>query len=126
MLHTFFNKFFDIKMGLIGGLVMASIVYYVNVEYGLLPALTAASKQGIYTFIAGGFMMRLTENMAVRTEHWSAYFYAIGLSTVIAVSLTFLLHSLKGTPEPVYSTIPTLILAPPGFFWWSYQKRKSF
>ena len=123
--YPFFSKYFDFKMGFAGAFVLAIIVFVINADHGVLQATTASLKQGVYTFIAGGFMMRLTENMAIKTEHWSAYIYAVGLSTLIAVSLTFLLHSLKGTPEPLNSTLPTLILAPPGFFWWSYQKRRQ-
>ncbi len=33
---------------------------------------------------------------------------AILLPSAVAVGLTFLMHSLKGTPEPFYSTLPTI------------------
>ena len=46
--------------------------------------------------------------------------FHILLSVALISSLTSVLiyavHSLKGTPEPFLSTVPTLLMAPPGFF----------
>jgi len=113
-------------MGLLSGLGMGTIVFFINWDYGLLAGLIAALKQGLYTFLAGGIMMRLTENIASR---FSKEFVAISLAVLvpssIAIILTYILHSLRGTPEPLNSTIPTMILAPFGFLWWALIKRKQ-
>ena len=120
------NKYFDPKMGIIGGAFMATIVFFINVDHGIVPGLIAASKQGLYTFLAGGTMMRICENIASYfTGETLAMFLAILIPSIIAVSLTYLVHSLKGTPEPLNSTIPTMFLAPMGFFWWAHRKRKQ-
>ena len=120
------NKFFDPKMGLAGALVMGTIVFFVNWDHGIGPGLIAASKQSLYTFLAGGTMMRITENIASYFRHnFTALLLAVLAPTVIAVTLTYILHSMKGTPEPLNSTLPTLLLAPWGFFWWAARKRKQ-
>mgnify|MGYP000008426864 CR=1 FL=1 len=120
------NPLFDPKMGLIGALVLATIVFAINYDEGLKLAGTAALKQGSYTFFAGGFMMRLVENLSIKwDDKYVSYGISVLVATVIAVSLTYGLHSLKGTPKPLLSTIPTLILGPPGFFWWAYKKRNQ-
>jgi len=120
------NKFFDPKMGLAGALVMGTIVFFINFDHGLVPGLTAALKQASYTFLAGGIMMRITENIAACFKHdFPSIFLAVLTPTLIAITLTYLLHSLKGTPEPLNSTIPTVLLAPWGFLWWALRKRKQ-
>lgn len=120
------NKYFDLKLGLISGLLMGVIVFFINWDHGIGNGLIAASKQAFYTFIAGGIMMRMTENIASQfSNDFVALFSAVFIPTTIAVTLTYLLHSIKGTPEPLNSTIPTMLLAPIGFLWWAVQKRKQ-
>ncbi len=120
------NKFFDPKMGIAGALVMGTIVFFINYDHGIGLGLIAASKQATYTFLAGGTMMRITENIAAYFTHdFVSIFLAVLTPTLIAVTLTYILHSLKGTPEPINSTIPTVLLAPWGFLWWALQKRKQ-
>ena len=113
-------------MGLVGALVMGTIVFFINWDHGIGLGLIAATKQASYTFLAGGIMMRITENIAAYfTSNFVAIFLAVLTPTIIAVTLTYLLHSLKGTPEPLNSTIPTMILAPWGFLWWAARKRRQ-
>lgn len=120
------NKYFDPKMGLAGAIVLGIIVFIINVGHGILPALTASAKQAAYTLLAGGFMMRLTENIASYfSKAWQAIFLATLIPSIIAVTLTYGVHSLKGTPEPLNSTIPTMLMAPFGFLWWAARKRKQ-
>ena len=120
------NKYFDPKMGLAGALVMGTIVFFINWDHGIVPGLTAALKQATYTFFAGGIMMRITENIAAYFRNdFVSIFLAVLTPTLIAVTLTYTLHSLKGTPEPINSTIPTLLMAPWGFLWWAVRKRKQ-
>jgi len=104
------NKYFDPKMG--------SIVFYINSEYGADLALIAATKQAAYTFLVGGSMMRLTENLVTyfRSDRVSRI-TSVTIPSILTIGLTYLIHSIKGTPEPFESTIPTIILEhPPHFF----------
>lgn len=113
-------------MGVAGGLFLGTIVFAINFDHGVDAALVAALKQAAYTFLAGGTITRFSENLASYfTNKYVAITLAILIPSCIAVGLTFLVHSLKGTPEPLNSTIPTMILAPLGFLWWSTQKRKQ-
>ena len=111
-------------MGLAGALALGGIVFYINADHGFWPGITAALKQGTYTFFAGGLLMRLVENLALRFDNrfW-AYAAAVIIPTLLSVGLTFLVHSLRGTPEPLHSVIPTAILSPPSFSWWTWVKR---
>lgn len=120
-------KYIDYKMAIAGSIVMALIVFSVNYyeTSELTGSLTAALKQGIYTFFFGGFIMKTCERLAIsiRKSFW-AILLAILIPSAIAITLTYLVHSLKGTPLPLESTIPTAILIVPATLWWSLRKRK--
>ena len=119
-------KYFDPKLGLAGALLLGSIVFFINYDHGIGNGLIAASKQFFYTFLIGGFITRLCENIASSIKKdLIAIITAVLIPSLIAVFLTYILHSIKGTPEPLNSTIPTMILAPPGFMWWAVKKRKQ-
>ena len=120
------NKYFDPKMGFGGGLFLATIVFFINSDHGVSEALIAALKQGLYTFLAGGTMMRISENLSIRFKPASlSILAAVIIPTLMAVTFTFIIHSAKGTPEPLNSTIPTMVFAPFGFLWWALRKRKQ-
>ena len=120
------NKYFDPRMGLAGAIVLGTIVFFINYDHGIIQALTATAKQTIYTLLAGGLMMRLTENIASSySKNWLAIFLATIIPSFTAITLTYGVHTLKGTPEPFNSTIPTIIMAPFGFLWWALRKRKQ-
>jgi hypothetical protein len=122
------GKYADFKMGLIGACVMAAIVFGVNyfATHELYGATTAALKQGIYTAIFGGIIMRLSGYFATRIKNrFTALAAAMIIPSVIAISLTFFVHSMKGTPEPVGSTIPTAIFVIPSTAVWGYLRRKN-
>ena len=125
----FGKKYVDYRMGVAGAVVMASIVFYINYHgtgntYG---ATTAALKQGTYTFFFGGVIMRLSERFATEvTKRKSAIIAACIIPSVVSLSLTFGVHSLKGTPKPVESTIPTAIFVIPSTLIWCFIKRRKF
>lgn len=122
------NKYFDFKVGLAGGLVMGIIVFFINYNaaHETVGALTAAIKQGIYTFFFGGSIMKLCEIIAIRiSSKRLAIFLATLIPSFISLALTFGLHSLKGTPRPIESTIPTAVFVIPSTAVWAYLKRKK-
>ena len=72
-------------------------------------------------------MMRIAENLALRFKnHTISITLAVAVPAFLAVGLTYIVHSAKGTPEPLNSTIPTMIFAPLGFLWWAVRKRRQF
>ena len=112
-----------------GAGVLAGIVFGIN-YYGtqdLTGASTAALKQGSYTFLFGGIIMRGCENLATRISNTTvALIAAMIIPSAVAISLTFGVHNLKGTPKPIESTIPTAILVIPSTAIWGYRKRKRY
>ncbi len=120
------SKFFDFKMGSIGALVMGGAVYYINSEYGFNSALIAASKQAAYTFSIGGSMMKMCENLAQYFQsNTIAKVASFTIPSTLTIGLTYLIHSIKGTPEPLESIVPTILLAPPALAYWGHKKRKE-
>jgi peptidoglycan/LPS O-acetylase OafA/YrhL len=124
----FGGRFIDYKMGLAGAAVMSVIVFFVN-YYGtheLFGATTAALKQGAYTALFGGIIMRGCEYFATRIQKQTvALVLAIIIPSAISVGLTYGVHSLKGTPKPVASTIPTAMLVIPSTAIWGFLKRRD-
>ena len=105
---------------------MGAIVFYINSDHGPMLAITAALKQGIYTFLIGGLILKMLEVIVKGIkQEWLAYACAITVTTLITVCLVYFVHSLRGTPRPFASTIPTIILAPIGFFYAARLKRNN-
>ena len=107
---------------------MGIIVYLINFNATAesTGALTAAIKQGIYTFFFGGSIMKICEIIAVRIPaKRTAIFLATLIPSFISLALTFGVHSLKGTPRPIESTIPTAIFVIPSTAIWGVLKRKN-
>lgn len=122
-----FFKYFDWKIGLAGGLVMGIIVFFINYHptSDFLYSIIAALKQGIYTFFFGGMIMRMCELIALKIKPlYAAVFLAMLIPSFISLALTFGVHSMKGTPKPLESTIPTAIFVIPSTLIWGYLKRK--
>jgi|SRR5690606_25859893 len=124
-MKTFFLRHVDVSTAWKAALLLGLVVYAINISHGALAALPAALKQATYTFFVAGFIVRLCENLVNNKDlHALAFPSAVIIPSCIAVSLTFLLHSLKGTPEPFYSTVPTILMAPPSFTLWAWRARK--
>ncbi len=120
------RNYIDYKMGTIGAALMGGIAAYINHNAGPLLATTAALKQAAYTFLFGGTVMKLCENIATKVKNDAAAFtLAVLIPTGATVAATYGVHSLKGTPEPFKSTIPTAIMAPPACLYWAHRKRKQ-
>jgi hypothetical protein len=124
----FGRKYIDYRMGVIGALVMAVVVFCIN-YFGtgtIGGSITAALKQGTYTFFFGGVIMRMSERIAVAVKKRTlALILACVIPSVVSLTLTFGVHSLKGIPEPLNSTIPTLFFVIPSTFIWGRIKRKK-
>jgi hypothetical protein len=102
---------FDLPMACLGALVSGSLVGWINIDYGFLPALTAALKQAAYAFVATGLIIQLCRWLNRRpVSRVLATGMAIILPLLLTMGLLYLLHSLKGTPEPLPSIIPGTVL----------------
>jgi len=111
-------------MGLAGALIMGAIVWFINMGYGWWPATTAALKQAAYTFLFGGILIKILDTIASRIRNrYVAVISATLFVSVITIILVYIVHNLKGTPRPFESTLPTIIMAPPGFLALAIRKR---
>lgn len=122
------SKVFDFKVGIAGGTVMGLVVFSINYfeTYELLGSITAALKQGAYTFLFGGSIMKLCETIAIKIKSkWIAIFLGMLIPSAVSLILTYGVHSLKGTPLPFESTIPTAVFVIPSTFAWGILKRKN-
>jgi hypothetical protein len=121
------NKYFDYKIGVAGAIFMGTIVFCINYFSTTLviESLTAALKQATYTFIFGGFLMKGCEYIATHIKKRNmAIGLAIVIPTVFTLILTTVMHFLKGTPKPLASVIPTLMIIPATAVW-AVRKRKK-
>ncbi len=124
----FGRRYIDYRMGFAGAIVMATVVFSINYfgTHLLIGSLTAALKQGTYTFFFGGVIMRMSERIAVGIRRrLLALALACIIPSTVSLLLTFGLHNLKGTPEPLKSTIPTAFFVIPSTLVWGKMKRKK-
>lgn len=113
-------------MGALGAISMGLLVYYINSDHGVLLALVAASKQALYTLFFGALFVKMAENIATQLEERALAVLCGGLTPSLLTSiLTYVLHAIKGTPEPFYSTIPTMVLGTMSFSLWAFLKHRS-
>ncbi len=125
-LIQFLGKFIDYPSAIAGAVIMGLVVGIINSDHGMLPAFTAALKQAAYTFFFGGILIKLLYSLEMKIK---PKFPAVLVSSIIISALTillvFLLHNMKGTPKPFASTLPTIFMAPPGFFALAWRKRNK-
>ena len=125
-MKSFILKYVDVSTAWKAALFLGGVVYIINYSHGALAALPAALKQATYTFFASGFIVRLCENLINRVRPMAlAWPLAILLPSAVAIALTYLVHTLRGTPEPFYSTLPTVLVTPPAFAVWAWRSLKK-
>lgn len=123
----FGGRFIDYKIGILGAGFMGLLVFVINYNATseLSSSLIAASKQSGYTFFFGGSVMKGCEYLSITIRKRTiALLAAVIIPSIITLSLTFGLHKLKGTPLPVESTLPTLLIIPATAVW-GYKKRNK-
>lgn len=125
-LALLFGPHINVKMGFLGAFLMASLAFYLNADFGFLPAMVPAFKQFIYTFFVGGILVRLVERLSLSSpKRIYAYIRAIGIPTLVTSILITFLHLMKGTPNPASTIFFTAMAAPPGFAFVAIITRKK-
>lgn len=120
------HDWIDVRSGLVGGGLLAAIVWVINAQHGAFGATTAAAKQFAYTFCMGALIMRLCTRLALRPGRGAIVLVlAVLVPTLVTVGATFLVHSLRGTPEPILSTVPAAVLSPLAFSFWARRVRRD-
>ena len=125
---SFGGRFIDYKVGFIGAAVMGTIVFIINFydTQLWLGSSTAALKQGTYTLLFGGSIMKLCEYLATEIKRETlALIAAVVIPSIISIGLTYGVHMMKGTPKPLASTLPAVFLTIPSTAIWGYVKRKD-
>jgi len=121
---SFSAKLIDYPSAFAGAVIMGVIVGIINMKHGAWPATTAALKQAAYTFLFGGAIIRLLYFIVLTVPgRISSLLLSVLIASVVTITLVYLVHSLKGTPMPVESTLPTVFLAPPGFLFLAVRKK---
>ena len=119
---------FDLRSGVIGALMMGTVVFAINFSYGVGSASIAGLKQAAYTFFAGGLVVRLCTRLAERPgPRGVVVFVAFFVTTAVTLTAVFCVHTLRGTPEPIWSTTAVAILGGPSFatIAWRTQARQA-
>jgi uncharacterized protein YacL len=122
------RKFIDYKIGIAGAVVMGGIIFSINYSstHQLTGSITAALKQGTYTFLFGGTFMKGCEYLATNIQKRTmAILVSALIPSVITLLLTYGMHTLKGTPKPLESTLPTLIIIPATIIWGFNRRNRS-
>lgn len=123
----FFSKFIDFPTAIAGAIIMGLIVGAINFGYGWWPATTAAMKQAAYTFFFGGMLIKLLYVISDKIKgKFTSIFLSALIVSAITVTLVYIVHSIKGTPLPFESTLPTIILAPFGFSFLALWRKRKF
>ena len=119
-------RLINIRLGLVGALIMGTVVFYINYDSDLEPALIAALKQAVYTFLFGGLIIKLCQNLSIRySSKFKSILIASIIPTLMATAATYVVHQTKGTPKPIASTIPTVFISIPGFLLIGIRKRSG-
>lgn len=122
------KKIIDYRIGFLGALFLGGVVFGINyfATNNISGSFTAALKQGIYTFFLGGIFMKGCENLATKIKNRTlAIAAAIVIPSALTLLLTFTMHNFKGTPKPLESTFPTMLIIPATAVW-AYRKRTNF
>jgi uncharacterized membrane protein len=120
------SKVIDYPAAIAGAVIMGVIVGYINRKFGAWPATTASLKQAAYTFLFGGILTKLLYIIQGKIPgKFKSIIFSALIVTCITVALVYLVHSMKGTPMPFESTMPTAMLAPFGFGFLAWRKQKS-
>ena len=105
-------RWFDWKSACGGALLMSSLVLLINLDHGWEPALFAAGRQGLYTFFVAGLIVQFCRFLANRPlPRTVAVIVACLIPLILTVTMVYLMHFYRNTPEPLLSTLPVAILS---------------
>ncbi|MDA3819340.1 MAG: hypothetical protein PF590_02575 [Candidatus Delongbacteria bacterium] len=95
-----FHRKFNIKIGIVAGIITGSIVFCINYEYGLAHAFFAFGKQFLFNFFMASYNTKLVERLVYGIrKSWLAIIAAGIVPTIFATSLVFLIHYFGQTPK---------------------------
>ena len=81
-----------------------------------------------YSFFVSIFVVRFAEYLTILGMKLHIKYPAFwgGLPAVIlAIGGVYIVHHLKGTPEPLFSIIPTVIISPPSLWYFAFRQARD-
>lgn len=107
-------------LGQLAALGMGGMVVAINRDHGPLMASVAGVKQYVYSSIIAVLLIDIQHRIYDHLKEQDKKslvpdLLSIALPAIGTTLATFAVHSLKGTPETINSTLPTAILAPIGY-----------
>lgn len=122
------KEIIDYKLGVIASLgIMAPVVTGINYLVGssLQGSLLAGGKQALYTFFIGGAIMRLGTRFSHIKNKTKSYLTSTLIPALLTIAMSYGVHKyIKESPEPLYSTIPTILVIPALAINTNYQRKK--
>ncbi len=114
----------DVFIGIAGGIIFGLAVLLINGGHGL--AWIAAAKQFAVSFFVSIFVVRFAEWTAAKLHEMGftrvcAAFVGSQPAIVIAIGGAYLVHQLRGTPEPLLSVLPQLMISPPSLWLFAWR-----
>ena len=109
-----------------GAVLMGSMVFLSQFENGIYPATTASTKQFFYTFLISSVLIAMVEAVVVayRANKWNAV-YGVMTAWVFTSVMSAVLHTIKGTPDPMNAILLNILLAPPGLIFVALRKKRE-
>lgn len=107
-------------LGQIAALGMGGMVVAINREHGPLLASIAGIKQYVYSALIAVLFINAQHKIydhlkKNKPDSSLPAILSVTIPTLGTILATLVVHTLKGTPEAIASTIPTAILAPIGY-----------
>jgi len=82
-----------------------------NVEHGLWAVTTAGAKQCAYSTVSLFVLLNFQHALARRVETLAGELSPMFIPALLTILANYGVHSLRGTAEPLLSTMPTAVLA---------------
>ena len=121
-----YKKIFNFKLASIGAILMGSMVFLSQLENGVYPASTAATKQFFYTFIVSSILIAIVETIVTAKQNsLHPAFYGVMAAWAFTTIMSSVLHLLKGTHDPLNAILINIILAPPGLIFVAFRKKRA-
>jgi hypothetical protein len=97
---------------------------FANIEHGEMAVLTAGLKQCAYSAASALVLFAIYDSLSRRVKTLPGELIPIIVPTLLTIAANYGVHNyLKGTEEPLLSTLPTAITATLGFPIWHIRAR---
>lgn len=122
--RIFSNGLGTVRAGLLLALGAGLLVTAINSGHGMIEASLAGLKQFSYSTSATLLLMPIYESLSERVRKYSRQeILPVIVPALISITATYAMHRGLATPEPEWSTLPTVIVTPISFLLWHLKRR---